>query len=200
MPHQPPSHHHRSAQHLRQIGLAHPVVICQLLPVEQFLIWALRAWIQQSIYLDLNAQALRWKLTELFLMFGIAERRREFEQAADVLTKALAREVDFHSLGCPCVGDDECRWLHALGALQRGARAEATAALEHYTTPGGANAALDLVEPLTQALREVGWMLPPWREASVDETAAHAPTPSDQSTQRHLRLVFSRSDDSPACA
>lgn len=161
MQQQPPSHPYRSAQHLREIGLPHPLVICQLLPAEQFLFWALRAWIHQSIYLDINAQALRRKLTELFLRFGVAERRREFEQTTDVLTKALTCGVDFHGLGCPCVGDDECRWLHALGALQRGVRADATAALKHFTTPGGENAALDLFEPLTQALRDVGGMLPP---------------------------------------
>lgn len=198
-----PPHGYRPALQLRQIGVRSPLVICQLLPVEQFLIWAMRAWIHQSIYLDIHAQTLRWRLTESFPMFGLAEHRRAFEQAVDVLTRSHARAVDFHELGCRCVGDDECRWLHALGALQRGARDEAIGALERFATREGATAALDLFEPLTQTLKDVGWILPPWREVDAEERAQFRPadtappTLTDANARPSLRLVYSRSEERP---
>lgn len=195
-PHSPPPHH-RPAEHLRRIGAPGLLVSSRLLFVERFLLQALRAAIHQSIHFHPYPPLLRRQLSESFVMFGIAAQRTRFEQAVGLLVRGIAREVDFHGLGCPCVGDDECRWLRAMAACQYGDLNQAIASLNRFATNRAATAVPALFEPVMQALLAAGWALPPWSETTDARAAANAalqPTPrTGQAPARsHLRLVYSR--------
>jgi len=175
---------------IRQVGAADNLTVCQLLPVEGLLLWALRAWCYQAACALERTHAPRWQLQAAFQRFGIATQFETFELGMRRMTCASAAAVpDFHGLDCLCVGQSERRWLQALGALQRGSRDAATDALARVICRDEVPSVLVAFEPLAAALGTIGWMLPPWNEASTSlvTPCAHAPE-----SRPSLRLIVSR--------
>lgn len=173
---------------LRRIGVPDSLTVCRLLPVEGFLVWSLRAWTHSAMHgeSDLKARSLRWYLHERFLSWGIVRAFQAFDVGVRAMVGAATRDIEVHTLDCVCVGNDERRWLHAIGSLQRSHSEAAARSLAPFLATADAWRICEAFAPVATSLNETGWMVPPWTEATAEARTRH--------DGRSLKLIVTHRD------
>lgn len=124
---------------------------------EQFVVWAVRAWVDG--YKSGRGQA--GLLREGFALAGAADGWLLIEELMSILAAAARRPLDVRCLACRMLGDDEAPLLAAVGGLQQSDTVPALALTSEWLPPEAARAALDLLRRLAADLSRAGMRLPP---------------------------------------
>jgi len=136
---------------------------------EQFLVWAVRAWVEGYKSGSGRAGLLR----EGFALAGAVDGWLLIEELMSILAAAAKHPLDVRCLACKTLGDDEAPLLAALGGLQQGDSAAAIVLADRWLPPTAARAAFRLFEQLAVQLGRAGMHLRSARPpASVDRGLA----------------------------
>jgi hypothetical protein len=124
---------------------------------EQFVVWAVRAWVDGYKTGRGRAGLLR----EGFALAGAADGWLLLEELMSILAAAARRPLDVRCLACKTLGEDEAPLLAAIGGLQRDDSVSAIVLAERWLPPTAACAVFRLFAQLAAELRRAGMCLPP---------------------------------------
>jgi hypothetical protein len=123
---------------------------------EQFLVWAIRAWVEGYK----SGRGRAGLLREGFALAGAADGWLLVEELMSLLAAAAKRPLDVRCLACRMLGADEAPLLAAVGGLQRSDTVPAIALTDEWLPAAAACAALDLLRRLAADLSSAGMRLP----------------------------------------
>ncbi|MBM3545984.1 MAG: hypothetical protein FJX54_03445 [Alphaproteobacteria bacterium] len=123
---------------------------------EQFLVWAVRAWVDGYKSGKGRAGLLR----EGFALAGAADGWLLVEELMSILAAAAKQPLDVRCLACRTLGEDEAPLLAAIGGLQQDDNAIAVRLTERWLPAAAARAVLSLFEQLAVELQRAGMRLP----------------------------------------
>ncbi len=139
----------------------------------QFVVWALRAWVQAFK----SSESFDAVTHHGFTRFGLQASATALDGAMTVLAAAASRAIDIRCLNCRFLSPDEAILLDAVAAAQAERHFMATVALRK-TMPGtAARIALPHVVDLARDLARAGMRLNSDAVRSVDWAPEERPSP-----------------------
>jgi len=139
----------------------------------QFVVWALRAWVQAFK----SSESFDAVTHHGFTRFGLQASARALDGAMTVLAASASRPIDIRCVNCRYLSPDEAILLDAVAAAQADRHFVATVALRK-TMPGtAARIALPHVADLARDLSRAGMRLNSDAVRNVDRMTEAAPAP-----------------------
>jgi len=154
-----------------------PLEISTLDFPSQFVVWALRAWVQAFK----SGEAFDAVTHHGFTRFGLQASTLALDGAMTVLAASASRSIDIRSLNCRYLSPDEAIFLDAITAAQAEHHFMATVALRKIMPGTAARIALPHLVDLARDLARAGMRLNSSALHNADGASEeHAPPPARQ--------------------